>query len=130
MRPTLTDLMRVHTIMALPYRRLPSSCDGAVPAVLLEAMAMGLPVVSTSVDGIREIIDDGWNGRLITPRQPHWLAGALETLLDNVRLRVRIATNAREDVERSFNQASNASELARLLSMAAVEQRACTREVV
>lgn len=128
--PTLTDLMRVHAIMALPYRRLPGSCDGAVPAVLLEAMAMGLPVVSTSLDGMREIIDDGWNGRLITPRQPHWLAGALETLLDNVRLRVRIATNAREDVEQSFNQAVNASELARLLSMAAVEHRTCAREVV
>ncbi len=129
-RPTLVDLMRVHTVMALPYRRLPSSCDGGVPAVLLEAMAMGLPVVSTAIDGVREVIDDGWSGRLIAPRDPHWLAGALETLLDNVRLRVRMATHARLEIERTFNQASNASELARLLSMAAVEHRACKREVV
>lgn len=129
-RPTLVDLMRVHTVMALPYRRLPSSCDGGVPAVLLEAMAMGLPVVSTAIDGIREVIDDGWSGRLIAPRQPQWLAGALETMLDNVRLRVRMATNARLAIERTFNQASNASELARLLSMAAVEHGACAREVV
>jgi len=68
-RPTLVDLMRVHSVMALPYRRLPSSCDGGVPAVLLEAMAMGLPVVSTAIDGIREVIDDGWSGRLIAPRE-------------------------------------------------------------
>jgi colanic acid/amylovoran biosynthesis glycosyltransferase len=126
----LSGLMRAHTLMALPYRRLPSSCGGGVPGVLLEAMAMGLPVVSTSVDGISEVIDDGWTGRLIAPRNPHWLAGALETLLDNVRLRVRIATYARQEIERSFDQTRNASELARLLSSAAAETRRCAREVV
>jgi glycosyltransferase involved in cell wall biosynthesis len=126
----LSRLMRSHTVMALPYRRLPSSCGGGVPGVLLEAMAMGLPVVSTSVDGIAEVIDDGWTGRLIAPREPHWLAGALETLLDNVRLRVRIATSARQEVERSFDQSRNASELARLLSSAAAETLRCVREVV
>ena len=126
----LSTLMRTHTLMALPYRRLPSSCGGGVPGALLEAMAMGLPVVSTSVDGISEVIDDGWTGRLIAPREPHWLAGALETLLDNVRLRVHIATNARQRVERSFDQTRNVSELARLLSSAAAEPRPCAREVV
>jgi colanic acid/amylovoran biosynthesis glycosyltransferase len=126
----LSALMRSHSLMALPYRRLPGSCAGGVPDVLLEAMAMGLPVVSTAVDGISEVIDDGWTGRLVAPRDPQWLAGALETLLDNVRLRVRIATHARAEVERSFDQTHNASELARLLSSAAAETGSCEREVV
>jgi colanic acid/amylovoran biosynthesis glycosyltransferase len=126
----LSHLMRTHTLMALPYRRLPSSCGGGVPGVLLEAMAIGLPVVSTSVEGISEVIDDGWTGRLIAPREPHWLAGALETLLDNIRLRVRMATYARQEIERSFDQARNASELARLLSSAAAETARSAREVV
>lgn len=126
----LSTLMRAHTLMALPYRRLPSSCGGGVPGALLEAMAMGLPVVSTSVDAISEVIDDGWTGRLIAPREPHWLAGALETLLDNVRLRVHMATNARHEVERSFDRTRSVSELARLLSSAAVETGRCAREVV
>ncbi len=126
----LSALMRSHSLMALPYRRLPGSCAGGVPDVLLEAMAMGLPVVSTAVDGISEVIDDGWTGRLVAPRDPQWLAGALETLLDNVRLRVRIATHARAEVERSFDQTHNASELARLLSSVAAETGSCEREVV
>jgi glycosyltransferase involved in cell wall biosynthesis len=126
----LSTVMRSHCLMALPYRRLPASCSGGVPGVLLEAMAMGLPVLSTSIDGISEVIEDGWTGRLIAPRQPQWLAGALETLLDNVRLRVRIATYARQEVERSFDQIRNASELARLLSSAAAETHRCAREVV
>jgi len=128
--PPLSTFMRSHTLMALPYRRLPSSCGGGVPGVLLEAMAMGLPIVSTSVDGISEVIDDGWTGRLVAPREPQWLAGALETLLDNVRLRVHMARCAREEVERSFDQTRNASELARLLSSAAADARACAREAV
>jgi colanic acid/amylovoran biosynthesis glycosyltransferase len=119
----LSRAMRTHTLMALPYRRLPSSYEGGVPAELLEAMAMGLPVVSTSVDTISEVVDDGWTGRLIAPREPHWLAGALETLLDNIRLRVRMATHARQEIERSFDSYRNASELARLLSRAAAETR-------
>jgi glycosyltransferase involved in cell wall biosynthesis len=126
----LSTVMRSHTLMALPYRRLPSSCGGGVPGALLVAMAMGLPVVSTSVDAISEVIDDGWTGRLIAPREPHWLAGALETLLDNVRLRVHMATNARHEVERSFHRTRNVSELARLLAHAAAESGRCAREVV
>jgi glycosyltransferase involved in cell wall biosynthesis len=125
----LSRAMRTHTLMALPYRRLPSSYEGGVPAELLEAMAMGLPVVSTSVDAISEVIDDGWTGRLVAPRQPQWLAGAIETLLDNIRLRVRIATHARQEIERSFDSYRNASELARLLSSAAAETRRDAREM-
>jgi colanic acid/amylovoran biosynthesis glycosyltransferase len=124
------QVMRTHTLMALPYRRLPGSCGNGVPGVLLEAMATGLPVVSTAVDGISEVIADGWTGRLIAPRQPHWLAGALETLLDNTRLRVRMATYARQEIERSFDETRNVSELARLLSSAAAETGRCAREVV
>ncbi len=128
--PSLSMLMRAHTLMALPYRRLPSSCGGGVPAVLLEAMAIGLPVVSTSVDGVSEVIDDGWTGRLIAPREPHWLAGSLETMLDNVSLRLHLATHARQKIEKSFDQNRNVSELARLLSSAGTELRRCAREVV
>jgi glycosyltransferase involved in cell wall biosynthesis len=51
------------------------------PNVLLEAMACGLPVVSTDVGGVREFVADGRGGAVVPPRDPHALAAALERYL-------------------------------------------------
>jgi glycosyltransferase involved in cell wall biosynthesis len=83
------------------------------------AMALGLPVVASDVSGFSEAIEDGWTGRLISPGDSIWLAGAMETLLDNPRLRTRMARAARERVEREFSVACNVSRLARLFERAA-----------
>jgi glycosyltransferase involved in cell wall biosynthesis len=50
---------------------------------VLEAMAMGLPVVATSVGGVPELVVDGETGLLVASREPAAFAGALEQLLDN-----------------------------------------------
>jgi colanic acid/amylovoran biosynthesis glycosyltransferase len=118
----LLPLMRSHAVMALPYTVLPGGGRDGVPSVLLEAMAVGLPVVSTGVVGISEVLEDGWTGRLVSPHDPKWLAGAVETLLDNVRLRVRIAKDARARVECYFGLSRNVSRLARLFATAAAER--------
>jgi colanic acid/amylovoran biosynthesis glycosyltransferase len=115
----LMSLMRAHAVMALPYETAPGPDRGAVPAVLLQAMAVGLPVVSTQVTGVTEVVEDGWTGRLVDPRDPQWLAGALETLLDNLRLRIRMAKDARLVVERRFALSQNVSLLASLFASAA-----------
>lgn len=122
----LLPLMRSHAVMALPYTVLPGGGRDGVPAVLLEAMAVGLPVVSTGVAGISEVLEDGWTGRLVSPHDPKWLAGAVETLLDNVRLRVRIAKDARAQVECYFGLSRNVSRLARLFATAAAERNIAT----
>jgi len=76
--------------------------DG-LPTVLLEAMALGTPSVATPVTGIPEVIRDGETGLLVPERDPAALAAALTALLDDTGLRVRLARQARDLVERDFD---------------------------
>jgi glycosyltransferase involved in cell wall biosynthesis len=122
----LLALMRTHAVMALPYTVLPGGGRDGVPQVVLEAMAVGLPVVSTSVVGVSEVLEDGWTGRLVSPNDPKWLAGAVETLLDNVRLRVRMAADARAQVESYFGLSRNVARLARLFASAPADRHIAT----
>lgn len=113
----LRDLLQTHTLLLAPWAA--SGPNGEIPCVLLQAMALGLPIVASDLPGFREAIEDGWTGRLISPGDSIWLAGAMETLLDNPRLRTRMARAARERVEREFSVDSNVSRLARLFERAA-----------
>ncbi|MFQ5418819.1 MAG: glycosyltransferase family 4 protein [Anaerolineae bacterium] len=84
--------------------------DG-LPTVLLEAMASGLPVVSTRLTGNPEIIDDGVNGRLVPPGDAVELAYALADLLRNNSRRRQMAAEARLKVERVFDVRQNVAQL-------------------
>jgi glycosyltransferase involved in cell wall biosynthesis len=81
---------------------LPSYHEG-MPTVLLEAMASGLPVVSTAVGGAKEVLVNGENGLLVPPRDSHALAYAMRALLENAGLRDYLGRNARETVERCYS---------------------------
>lgn len=76
--------------------------DG-IPNVLVEAMAAGVPVVSTFVSGIPELIDDGQTGLLVNPRDPTALADAIGRLLCDPATRRAFAATARKKVEVDFN---------------------------
>lgn len=84
--------------------------DG-LPTVLLEAMAAGLPAVSTAVTGNPEIIDHGENGFIVPPNDPLALANALQELLLNPPLRRQMAAAARAKVERCFDVRRNVAQL-------------------
>ena len=125
-RTRLTALMRVHAVMALPYNQLPGVPGNGLPAALLEAMAVGLPVVSTMVPGVSEVLEDGWTGRLVPPQSHAGLAGALETMLDNIQVRTRMAKAARAKVERHFAMSRNVSYLAGLFANATADSTITT----
>jgi colanic acid/amylovoran biosynthesis glycosyltransferase len=89
---------------------LPSFAEG-VPGVLMEAMAMELPVVTTRITGIPELVDDGQTGLLVTPGRADLLADALERLIVDPKLCRRMGLAAREKVRREFNTESSADQL-------------------
>jgi colanic acid/amylovoran biosynthesis glycosyltransferase len=84
--------------------------DG-LPTVLLEAMALGVPVISTAVTGIPEIIEDGCTGLLVDEKNPHALAQAMHTLLDSAPLRKQLSEAALQKVRTDFNLALNVKTL-------------------
>jgi colanic acid/amylovoran biosynthesis glycosyltransferase len=84
--------------------------DG-LPTVLLEAMAVGTPCVSTPVTGIPEAIADGETGILVDEHSPAELADALVRLFDDAELRMRLARAARVRIERDFDADRNAARL-------------------
>jgi glycosyltransferase involved in cell wall biosynthesis len=78
------------------------NADG-MPTVLLEAMATGVPCVSTSVTGIPEAIRNGSTGLLVRPGNPHALARAVHTLASPGTDRVGLARNARALIEEDYD---------------------------
>jgi glycosyltransferase involved in cell wall biosynthesis len=73
-----------------------SSTYEGTPLALFEAMAAGKAIVSTAVDGCREVLEDGATGLLVPPRDPEALAAALLRCLDDAALRASLAKRARE----------------------------------
>jgi glycosyltransferase involved in cell wall biosynthesis len=76
--------------------------DG-IPVSLMEAMGMGVPVVSTRISGIPELITDGEDGRLVSPGDPLGLADMMQQLLGDSAERNRMASAARKTVKDRFS---------------------------
>src|SRR5207302_3761460 len=84
--------------------------DG-LPTVLLEAMALGTPCVSTDVTGIPEVLQDQETGLAVPQRDPPALATAIERLLTDAELRNRLAARARLLIESQFDIHRNATKI-------------------
>ena len=74
----------------------------------MEAMATGLPVVSTRHSGIPEAVEDGASGLLVPPGDEEALAQALVRLIDDPPLRERLGRRGRERVRELFDVDANA----------------------
>jgi glycosyltransferase involved in cell wall biosynthesis len=113
--------MRVATLFALPCRIDPDGDRDGIPNVILEAMAMGVPVVSTDVSGVPEVIEDGMSGRLVPPNDPRALASALSGLLNAPQQAAMMARLARNTVVSRFGQGRDMAMLDRLLLTATAQ---------
>ena len=88
--------------------------DG-IPNVIVEAMAMGIAVITTDVAGISECVTDTVDGLMIPQQDPTALAAALRTLLEQPHLAQEFGSAARLKVEREFNAYHNCRQIAMAL---------------
>jgi glycosyltransferase involved in cell wall biosynthesis len=94
-------------VFALPCRVLENGDRDGLPNVVLEAMAHGLPVASTTLAGVREAVVDGECGLLVPPGDEFGLADALQRLLSDGALRSRLGAQARRRVVSRFERGAN-----------------------
>ncbi len=98
------DLMRRSRVFALPCVVTREGQMDGLPVALMEAAACGLPLVSTAVAGIPELVIDGVTGFIVPQRNPEALADAMERLLEDAGMRERMGRAARELVEKEFSR--------------------------
>jgi glycosyltransferase involved in cell wall biosynthesis len=96
-RADIPEVMAALDILAFP------SHAEAFGDVLIEAMAMNLPVVSTNCDGVLDIVIDGETGIQIPPRDARALANALMQLIHDEQLRRTLGESGRRRVEKIFD---------------------------
>jgi glycosyltransferase involved in cell wall biosynthesis len=91
-------------LCALDAFCLPSVKNEGVPQSVLQASAVGLPVVSTAVGGIPEAVLDQVTGFVVPPADPDLLAHALSTLIADPQLRRRLGEAGRRHITASFSE--------------------------
>jgi glycosyltransferase involved in cell wall biosynthesis len=91
----------------MPSEETKSKDRDGIPVALMEAMSMGIPVVSTYVSGIPELVQNEVSGLLVAPDNPEQLAAAIGSLLNDrekctaLAIQGKIAVSQRFDIERN-----------------------------
>jgi colanic acid/amylovoran biosynthesis glycosyltransferase len=105
------ELYRRASVYCLPCVIAESGDRDGLPTSVLEAMALGVPVVATAVNGLAEAMIDERTGLLVPQHDPPALAAAIERLMCDADLAARLAAEARRHVETSFALERSAARL-------------------
>ncbi len=103
-------------ILLAPSVTASSGDQEGIPVVLMEAMAMGLPIVSTFHSGIPELVENGISGILVPPRNSKALEDALHGLISSPGSWPAMGKAARERVENDYNITSQVRKLEQIYS--------------
>lgn len=101
-------------LFVLPCKKDAQGDQDGIPVVLMEAMLTGIPVVSTRLSGIPELVQDGFTGCLASPNQPAALAEAILRICRDDVLCKRLCLQAADLVRDRFNLADNVHRLSTL----------------
>jgi glycosyltransferase involved in cell wall biosynthesis len=112
----LVALYRRTAVFVLPCRIDEDGDRNGIPNVLMEAMTFSIPVVSTQVSGIPELIEEGRSGLLVEPDNPAALFEVLQRLLDRPGLRRRLGEAGKERVVATFAAPRHIGRLKELLA--------------
>ncbi len=121
-------LMHSSAVLAMPCIVADDGDADGLPNVIQEALALGTPVVTTDVTGIPEVVRHEQTGLQVPQRDPATLAEALDRLLTDADLRVRLAEQARQLIDSEFNIHRN-TERRRAMFRAAVHGCRTMQEV-
>lgn len=89
--------------------------DG-IPVAIMEAMAMELPVISTTVSGIPELVEDGVSGILVSQKDEKAIANAIIKLHKDKKLRLEMGENGRKIIENKYNIVSESEKLIKIFN--------------
>lgn len=114
-RERLIELLPRASAFAAPCVVAADGNRDGLPTVLVEAMALGVPVVASDVTGIPELVRHAETGLIVPQRDPVSLAQAIELLVTDSAFASRLATAGRRLVEEKFDLRRNVAELRLLL---------------
>jgi glycosyltransferase involved in cell wall biosynthesis len=117
-REQVASLLGTARVFALPCIVTPDGDSDSLPNAILEALAAGVPVVTTPVAGIPEAIEEGRTGLLAQPGDAAGLAARIEELLKNEALCRTIAASGRGAIAARFDIRQNMAPLVALFEQA------------
>ena len=106
---------RESDLFVLPCRIAKDGDRDGLPNVIVEAQSQKLPVISTPISGIPELIEDGTNGLLVPPNNPQELADAIEKATGDPHSRLRLGEAGMAKVRQNFDAAKEIDLLLELL---------------
>jgi colanic acid/amylovoran biosynthesis glycosyltransferase len=112
----LAQLLQEADLFCLPSLTTKDGNQEGIPNAIKEALATGLPVVSTRHGGIPELVTDGREGLLVPEKKVSQLAEKIMYLMENPTLRQELGRNGREKVERYFDSAKQVRRLEEIYS--------------
>lgn len=99
------------TIFVLPCVIAENGARDILSNAIKEAMAMRLPVITSDICGINELVKDGLSGILVPPKNPLAIANAIEDLFNNKKLRKKMGEAGMKKIEKEFNIKKEAKKL-------------------
>lgn len=112
----LAELYPQADLFVLPCQVLENGDRDGIPNVLFEAMVCGVPIISTHIPGVCELIEHQKNGLLVEQRNAPALADAMQLLMSSPNLRNDLARNGRQTVLENFTRESSARNVYNILS--------------